>query len=335
MADRHYQGKRLEGVKGARLESRRERSAPPTEVTHRQAPTPPAEEVIRERVAPPAGPESAAPAAENAPERAVPVAESVTEAVASVVENAVETAAAEAGHTPEPPAPAAENTPEPPALAEEAAAEQPVPAAEKAEQAEQSGEAGKKKKGFWADYGYLVITAAVVILVFRVLLQLAFVPTASMESTVPTNSLLVSWQLPYLVSDPEPARGSIVTFWSEELGKLLVKRVIGLPGEEITFVDGFVCINGERIPEPYLDQQGATTSAQSPSFRVPEGCLFVMGDNRSGSQDSRYWKDPYVPLANVRAQALLCIPVKYQPVKILPKWKGLPLPIVNEIHTVT
>ncbi|MBQ6117013.1 MAG: signal peptidase I [Oscillospiraceae bacterium] len=332
MADRHYQGKRLEGVKGARLESRRERSAPPAEVTHRQAPTPPAEEVIRERVAPPAGPESAAPAAENAPERAVPVAESVTEAVASVVENAVETAAAEAGHTPEPPAPAAENTPEPPATAEEAAAEQPVPAAE---QAEQSGEAGKKKKGFWADYGYLVITAAVVILVFRVLLQLAFVPTASMESTVPTNSLLVSWQLPYLVSDPEPARGSIVTFWSEELGKLLVKRVIGLPGEEITFVDGFVCINGERIPEPYLDQQGATTSAQSPSFRVPEGCLFVMGDNRSGSQDSRYWKDPYVPLANVRAQALLCIPVKYQPVKILPKWKGLPLPIVNEIHTVT
>ena len=332
MADRHYQGKRLEGVKGARLESRRERSAPPAEVTHRQAPTPPAEEVIRERVAPPAGPESAAPAAENAPERAVPVAESVTEAVASVVENAVETAAAEAGHTPEPPAPAAENTPEPPATAEETAAEQPVPAAE---QAEQSGEAGKKKKGFWADYGYLVITAAVVILVFRVLLQLAFVPTASMESTVPTNSLLVSWQLPYLVSDPEPARGSIVTFWSEELGKLLVKRVIGLPGEEITFVDGFVCINGERIPEPYLDQQGATTSAQSPSFRVPEGCLFVMGDNRSGSQDSRYWKDPYVPLANVRAQALLCIPVKYQPVKILPKWKGLPLPIVNEIHTVT
>lgn len=332
MADRHYQGKRLEGVKGARLESRRERSAPPAEVTHRQAPTPPAEEVIRERVAPPAGPESAAPAAENAPERAVPVAESVTEAVASVVENAVETAAAEAGHTPEPPAPAAENVPEPPATAEETAAEQPVPAAE---QAEQSGEAGKKKKGFWADYGYLVITAAVVILVFRVLLQLAFVPTASMESTVPTNSLLVSWQLPYLVSDPEPARGSIVTFWSEELGKLLVKRVIGLPGEEITFVDGFVCINGERIPEPYLDQQGATTSAQSPSFRVPEGCLFVMGDNRSGSQDSRYWKDPYVPLANVRAQALLCIPVKYQPVKILPKWKGLPLPIVNEIHTVT
>lgn len=332
MADRHYQGKRLEGVKGARLESRRERSAPPAEVTHRQAPTPPAEEVIRERVAPPAGPESAAPAAENAPKRAVPVAESVTEAVASVVENAVETAAAEAGHTPEPPAPAAENVPEPPATAEETAAEQPVPAAE---QAEQSGEAGKKKKGFWADYGYLVITAAVVILVFRVLLQLAFVPTASMESTVPTNSLLVSWQLPYLVSDPEPARGSIVTFWSEELGKLLVKRVIGLPGEEITFVDGFVCINGERIPEPYLDQQGATTSAQSPSFRVPEGCLFVMGDNRSGSQDSRYWKDPYVPLANVRAQALLCIPVKYQPVKILPKWKGLPLPIVNEIHTVT
>ncbi len=332
MADRHYQGKRLEGVKGARLESRRERSAPPAEVTHRQAPTPPAEEVIRERVAPPAGPESAAPAAENAPERAVPVAESVTEAVASVVENAVETAAAEAGHTPEPPAPAAENVPEPPATAEETAAEQPVPAAE---QAEQSGEAGKKKKGFWADYGYLVITAAVVILVFRVLLQLAFVPTASMESTVPTNSLLVSWQLPYLVSDPEPARGSIVTFWSEELGKLLVKRVIGLPGEEITFVDGFVYINGERIPEPYLDQQGATTSAQSPSFRVPEGCLFVMGDNRSGSQDSRYWKDPYVPLVNVRAQALLCIPVKYQPVKILPKWKGLPLPIVNEIHTVT
>ena len=254
---------------------------------------------------------------------------------------------------PEPPqeqtAPAAEE-PQIPVAPDTAPVEEPVPAskteltaeetpvpetktadvpAEKAEKEEE------KKKGFWADYGYLIVTAAVVILVFRVLLQLAYVPTASMENTIPTNSLLVSWQLPYLVSDPQPQRDDVVTFWSDELGKLLVKRVIGLPGEEVTFSDGYVYVDGVKLDEPYLDEQGATYAKRQDSYRVPEGCLLVLGDNRDGSQDSRFWNDPYVPLKSVRARVMVCIPVNFLKIGFLPKWNGIPLPIVGEIHTVS
>lgn len=163
------------------------------------------------------------------------------------------------------------------------------------------------KKGFWAEYGYLLVTVAVVFVLFRVVLQLAWVPSGSMETTIPTRSLLISLRLPYLVSDPELERGDIVTFWSEELNKLLVKRVVGLPGDEITFVDGDVHINGQELPEPYLPQQGRTRGRDAEAFQVPEGCYFMMGDNRGGSEDSRFWKEPYVPAGAVRAKVMLII----------------------------
>lgn len=201
---------------------------------------------------------------------------------------------------------------------------------------EQPGKAEKvqkeEKKGFWANYGYLIITAAVVILVFRVLLQLAFVPSGSMETTIPTNSLLVSWQIPYLVSDPQPQRGDVITFWSREYDKLLVKRVVGLPGDEITFSGGYVYINGELLEESYLPVQGNTKPREGKTaFRVPEGCLFMLGDNRTGSTDSRFWSDPYVKISDVRARVLVCVPVSYHPIG---NWKGIPLPIIRDIHLI-
>ena len=190
----------------------------------------------------------------------------------------------------------------------------------------------EEKPGFWANYGYLLVTAAVVLLVFRVLLQLAYVPSGSMEMTIPTDSLLVSWQMPYLVSDPQPQRGDVITFWNREMGKLLVKRVIGLPGEEITFSGGYVYIDGQRLEEDYLPAQGITRSDKT--FVVPEGCLFMMGDNREHSTDSRYWDDPYTRVSDVRARVLICIPVKRHPVGFLPNWDGIPLPVLKDIHLI-
>ena len=113
------------------------------------------------------------------------------------------------------------------------------------------GAAVKKKKSgfaaFWSDFGYLIVTAVVVVLVFRVILQLSWVPSGSMETTIPKKTLLISWQLPYVMGDPVPERGNIVTFWSDELDKLLVKRVIGLPGDTVSFSGGYVYINGQRL----------------------------------------------------------------------------------------
>ena len=151
-----------------------------------------------------------------------------------------------------------------------------------------------KKGGFWADYGYLLVTVAVVFVLFRVILQLAWVPSGSMETTIPTRSLLVSLRLPYLIGDPELERGDVVTFWSEELNKLLVKRVVGLPGEEISFAEGDVHIDGQELPELYLPQQGQTRGRDGEVFSVPEGCYFMMGDNRNHSLDSRYWDNKFV-----------------------------------------
>ena len=163
-------------------------------------------------------------------------------------------------------------------------------------------------KRLWSDYGYLLVTLAVVVLIFRVLLQLAYVPSGSMETTIPTKSLLVGWRLPYLVSDPAPQRGSIVTFWDEEMGHVLVKRLVGLPGETVSFEGGFVYINGEKLDEDYLPVSGITQSEKD-TFQVPEDCIFVMGDNRTGSHDSRYLREPYIPVSQVQGRMLLAISI--------------------------
>ena len=129
---------------------------------------------------------------------------------------------------------------------------------------------------------------------------------------IPTKCLLIGWRLPYVVSDPVPERGDIVTFWDEELNKVLVKRVVGLPGETLSFKNGYTYVNGEKLDESYLPTQGITTlpdSMADKTFTVPEDCMFVMGDNRTGSNDSRLLGEPYIPVEAVQARMLVAISV--------------------------
>lgn len=166
---------------------------------------------------------------------------------------------------------------------------------------------GSTAKRLWKEYGYLLVTVAVILLLFKVIFQIAWVPSGSMETTLPTRSVLLSWQLPYMFGDPTPKRGDVITFWNDELDQLLVKRVVGLPGDEITFSDGNVYVNGSKLDEPYLDNQGITESGLRESYQVPEGCLFMLGDNRKLSRDARLWNEPYIPLEKVRSHVLICI----------------------------
>lgn len=82
-----------------------------------------------------------------------------------------------------------------------------------------------------------------------------------------------------------PPRGAIVTFLHPyDPNEMLVKRVIALPGEEIAIKRGLVYINGEQLAEPYVVYRDAVSMS---TIRVPADSIFVMGDNRPESGDSR------------------------------------------------
>ena len=80
--------------------------------------------------------------------------------------------------------------------------------------------------------------------------------------------------------------------------------------------DRYTYINGEMLDESYLPRQGITQC--SASFLVPEGCVFFMGDNRTGSNDARFWKQPYISVDNIRAKVMVGI-------SVLPdnSWRGV------------
>lgn len=100
-----------------------------------------------------------------------------------------------------------------------------------------------------------------------------------------------------------PRRGDIIVFEAPESpGIDYIKRVIGLPGDHIELRDGRVYRNGARLKEPYLRNVRTNASALRPDrWTVPEGALFVLGDNRSNSSDSRDWD--FVPMERVVGEA--------------------------------
>jgi signal peptidase I len=92
-----------------------------------------------------------------------------------------------------------------------------------------------------------------------------------------------------------PHRGDIVVFETPPLaavkcgaGGTFVKRLIGLPGETLKEVDGYVYINGKRLNEPYIKPDRRDTRSYGP-IRIPKDHFFMMGDNRAESCDSREW----------------------------------------------
>lgn len=167
-----------------------------------------------------------------------------------------------------------------------------------------------------------IILALLVFMVLHLSIQNYKVEGPSMEPTLNQNEYLIVNKLVYLRFDPPevfdalpfyeggtnradryvfhpPVRGEVVVFRSpRDQERDFVKRVIGLPGETVEIVNGTVYVNGLELVEPYLDRKDNTTMAP---VEVEEGTVFVLGDNRGSSNDSRSWGP--VPTENLIGRA--------------------------------
>ncbi|MCH8618916.1 signal peptidase I [Undibacterium sp. TS12] len=114
-------------------------------------------------------------------------------------------------------------------------------------------------------------------------------PSASMEATLLVGDDFISNTQAF--SHRVPRRGEVVVFRDPRQSDIkYVQRVIGLPGEKITFRDGRVFANGILVPDSYIEQKNNTGLHQTTSeFEVGTDSYFLLGDNRDNSADSRYW----------------------------------------------
>lgn len=156
----------------------------------------------------------------------------------------------------------------------------------------------EKKKAKWVKeiISWLLVIVGAYLLAFfitKVLIIKAVVPTESMLPTIQVNDKIIGNRLSYLFSDPK--RGDIVIFkYPDDPSQNYVKRVIGLPGDVIEFENEHVYVNGTLLEEPYLDQDVITLPNDKIAYTVPDNSYFMMGDNREGSWDSRYWDITFV-----------------------------------------
>ena len=187
---------------------------------------------------------------------------------------------------------------------------------------------GEKKdaaRSFWKELPILIVVAlAVAVVIKTFLVQAFFIPSASMRDTLLEGDRVMVNKLAYRFG--EPARGEIIVFDSplvahddnesffgavarnigEALGistpeTALIKRVIAVGGETLEIRGGQVYVDGVAIDEPYL-RQGSTMDAFGP-VTVPEGEVFVMGDNRNQSEDSRRFGT--VPVGDIIGRAFI------------------------------
>ncbi len=150
----------------------------------------------------------------------------------------------------------------------------------------------------------LAVVALVSFVMFKAVLVPGYVPSSSMEPTLMTGDWGFANGLAYVFHEPQ--RGDIVVFKSAELNEILIKRIVGLPGDTVSFYDGYVYINDGLVYEEYIGKD-VETNSNVQDFIVPDGCYFVLGDNRENSFDSRYWDNPYVAKKSIIGKYMFTI----------------------------
>ena len=162
----------------------------------------------------------------------------------------------------------------------------------------------KKRKAGVAELVFTALVAFVLVFGFvRPFVVEAYrIPTESMVPTLEVGDRVLANKFIYRFTDPE--RRDIVVFDSvdEDDDQTLIKRVVGVAGDEIQVQGGVLYVNGEAQDEPYLNDADLSRGFYGPTV-VPEGHIFVMGDNRGNSADSRVFGP--LPLENLRGEAFM------------------------------
>lgn len=162
----------------------------------------------------------------------------------------------------------------------------------------------------------IALFASACFLVQSCLLQSFYVPSISMAPTLYVKDCIAvpkfayGLRLPFfdrqIVSWRTPPRGQVVVFHREddprtlkdESVRALVKRVIGVEGDSVSLIDAKVFVNGVLLHEPYARYtQGHGDLPRH--FTVPKRSVFLLGDNRDESDDSRFWREPFIPIDRI------------------------------------
>lgn len=174
------------------------------------------------------------------------------------------------------------------------------------------------QRGRWVRFARWLATVAVAVCFIRTFIgEASLVPTASMEGTILTGDHifmnkalygpelpLVGWRLPRLRT---PKRGDIVAFrYPKDPRITFLKRVVAIGGDTVEIREDALYVNGAPVAEPYAVHRLHARTARRESYppmKVAAGQLFVLGDNRDDSADSRYWGT--VPVENVMGEPLI------------------------------
>lgn len=180
------------------------------------------------------------------------------------------------------------------------------PFEDEALEAEEPSKDLQSVKRFFIDLLETIILAIVLFFAINTVSARVRVDGFSMVPTLQDGEYVLVNRLAYRTG--LPVRGDIIVFESPQVSDLdLIKRVIGLPGDRVTISGGEVRVNDQVLEEPYI----AAAPVYNGEWNVPEGHLFVLGDNRNDSSDSHAWG--LLPIENVIGKAILI----YWPI---PEW---------------
>ena len=169
-----------------------------------------------------------------------------------------------------------------------------------------SGDEGKARRNSLLDYAVIAVVAIGLALVIQAYLVKPYrIPSPSMVDTLEIGDRVLVNRVVYHLQDLE--HGDVVVFrWPKNRDVVFIKRVVGLPGDRLQAKDGKLYVDGVAQEEPYVHKTNGVTDPTNPSgtivgttmsqpwglsdeYTVPEGHYFMMGDNRTNSDDSRVW----------------------------------------------